>query len=391
MERKRLSDSSLKPTILIESDSRFGATFLSTKYRDHALNGEVLMDKITGEIFVKRATDGQIISFQQNKKLLNDIAFDFSILLMMNPSFSYPDARDSVEYNDSSFYISTNYDLVTINNEKVFNLLNEDIIIPGGPTSYNKLTFDVSGKSNGFICKCSTRDCDKAFIEFITNQYNKLVKDYSGVNEIYKAEKSRYNDSDIWKVNNAVIVYDVIVYRGETPHEYMNKEGSITINDDSLIMFDSDVYPVNDDTITKITVTIKSIKFDKLRFMLNYKNDIDLFTDSSNQTDQAEIDRAKAEAEAEQDMFNMIYNKLLPKDNNISIGEFNISYFINDGSSIELFGNDNIVALLDVPHIRRYIDKMTSLFGSRNAASVTVSNEQPAYAGLWFKPSIDTV
>ena len=46
-----------KPTIISEPDTRFAASMLSTKYRIHAVPGEVLMDKTSGEIFIKRPSD----------------------------------------------------------------------------------------------------------------------------------------------------------------------------------------------------------------------------------------------------------------------------------------------------------------------------------------------
>ena len=35
-------------------NSRFGTTFLDTKYRDRAIDDEVMIDKLTGEILYRR-------------------------------------------------------------------------------------------------------------------------------------------------------------------------------------------------------------------------------------------------------------------------------------------------------------------------------------------------
>ena len=131
------SDSSVKPTVIIGADSRFGTTFLSTKYRDKAVRGEALMDKTTGELYIKRVSDGKIVSFYQNKKMINDLVLELRMLLVNNKSFIYP--KDS----ESAFFISTNYDLVTINNETLYNLITDNVVIEGGPDDINKLIFTL--------------------------------------------------------------------------------------------------------------------------------------------------------------------------------------------------------------------------------------------------------
>ena len=162
------NESSVKPTVIIGADARFATTFLSTKYRDKAVAGEALMDKTTGELYIKRVSDGKIVSFYQNKKMIEDLVFELRLLLLNNPNFVYP-SKD-----DTGFYISTNYDLISINNETIFNLVTDDIVIPGTPDDINKLTFKLSGKTNAFFCRCCTRDIDKSFIEYLTIQYNTI-------------------------------------------------------------------------------------------------------------------------------------------------------------------------------------------------------------------------
>jgi len=62
-----ISSNDLKPIYQAKPDMRFATTFISNKYRDFAVKGEVLMDKATGEIFTKRPEDGRVVSFFQNK------------------------------------------------------------------------------------------------------------------------------------------------------------------------------------------------------------------------------------------------------------------------------------------------------------------------------------
>ncbi len=319
-----------QPATVVGADARFATTFLSTKYRDKAVAGEVLMDKTSGEIFIKRVSDGKIVSFYQNKKMLNDLTLDLRVLLRYYTSFTYP------MNDENAFYISTNYDLIAINNEALYNLTKDNITILGAPDDVNKLTFKVSGKSNGFFCRNSTRDIDKAFVEFITNQYN-----------------ITYNEVDRC---NAILTYDVIAVKGGVNHSYPNITANIMLNDDVAVFFPQNIYDELG-TIDSVIVTIKSITYNKIHTMIENKDTFD-------------------------ESFISAYNKLISNDGRIEVAEFNISYFIDDASDIELYGNEVVLALLDMPHINQYMYKMDKLVDS----NIVVSETKPTTACMWFKP-----
>ena len=158
--------STTRPTHYTTPDMRFGTTFLSTEYRDYAVEGEVLIDKISGEIFMKRPSDGRIISFHQNKKYMHDLVLELRVLLTNNESFLYP------VNNKSAYYVNTDYDLVAINDEAILNILENDTTISNTSTNpLYTLKFKVSKDCNGFFCRPTSRDCDKAIIEFMTNRF----------------------------------------------------------------------------------------------------------------------------------------------------------------------------------------------------------------------------
>lgn len=351
-----VSDSSVKPTVIVGADSRFATTFLSTKYRDKAVNGEALMDKTTGELFIKRPSDGKIVSFYQNKKMINDLAMDLRLLLINNTSFTYP-----ID-NNQAFYISTNYDLITINNEVLYNLMVDDIAIPGAPNDINKLSFTVSGQSNGFFCRSATRDIDKSFIEFITNQYNSIVKEFANIlddlPDDYVAEYNKFQSNPKWENSNATIKYDIAVIKDGESYLYSDIEDYIILNEDNVIFFPEQIY-TDLSEFDSVEVTIKAIIFDKLHFMVNNKDAFGtLFVES--------------------------YDKFIAHDGRIEVADFNISHFVNNATSIDLFGNETIIAFLDVPHITKYMEKMKALFGN---SRIEISKTQPNSACIWFKPN----
>ena len=116
-----LVEKDVKPTVIVEPDMRFATTFLSTKFRDYAVPGEALMDKTSGELFMKRPSDGKVISFHQNKKMIHDMILELRVLLVNNPGFRYPNS------NNESFFVSTNYDVIAMNNEHLIDLTKENI------------------------------------------------------------------------------------------------------------------------------------------------------------------------------------------------------------------------------------------------------------------------
>ena len=148
-----------KPTIISEPDTRFATSMLSTKYRIHAVPGEALMDKTSGEIFIKRPSDGKIVSFFQNKQLYYDLLMEVRLNIANNPEFKSPISSD--EFTGKSFMYSVNYDLANIHDggEKLINIVSES------QPSLSSPTFIFGAKSNGFFIRIATRDCDKAVVE----------------------------------------------------------------------------------------------------------------------------------------------------------------------------------------------------------------------------------
>ena len=148
------NNTDLRPTYVQKPDIRFATTFLSNKYRDFSVKGESLMDKETGEIFTRRPSDGRVVSFFQNKKYMHELMLELRVLLNNNVTFKYPEKTET-----NSYYLNTDYDLITINDDNPNNILKNNTTIPNtNDTNFHKLEFKVSTKSNGFFCRLTTRD-----------------------------------------------------------------------------------------------------------------------------------------------------------------------------------------------------------------------------------------
>ena len=75
----------------IQPNLRFGTSFLdSSEYRDRAANGEALMDKRTGEVVLKRKSDGSFIYFDRENLRLDDYIGNIRAITRSNVRFQYP-------------------------------------------------------------------------------------------------------------------------------------------------------------------------------------------------------------------------------------------------------------------------------------------------------------
>lgn len=325
----------LRPIIQAKPDMRFATTFISNKYRDFAVKGETLMDKATGEIFTKRPEDGRVVSFFQNKKYMSELMLDLRVMLNNNGSFIYPNTD-----NTDACYLSTDYDMMSLYDNQDINIIDNDQIIPNTENSITQIQFNLSNNTNGFFCRLTSRDSDKSIIEWITNQYNSICKNYNGDDIDFINEKEKFNLIEKWEDSNAVINYDVIVTLGEDIITYPVTD-YIRINEESCVIFPSSIGNATLQDADSIVVKINTISYEKIHFMFNHKLELgDKFTDG--------------------------LNKFIYPDNAIYIRYCNICSFVDSSTDIHLLGNEFIIAMMDVPYVRRYMMKMSKLTSESN-------------------------
>lgn len=338
-------DASKRPTFITKPNSRFATTMLSTEYRDYAVRGEEIVDKATGELFIKRPVDGKIISFHQNHKFIHDLVLELRVLLTNNLEFIYP------KNSDDAFYISKDFDVVTIQDEKYKSILDEDTIISNATdTTLHQMKFKLSKNTNGFFCKPMTRDTDKAVIEFLTNKYNSVLVNYDGDNSEALQQKNYLNTIEKWADSNVVINYTAHVTDGANEMSY-EFEDYIRLNEEMCILL-----PLTDIRVdfplgfTNVDITINSFSYEKIRFIMNHR---DLFGSD----------------------FNDELNKFICPDNKIQMNNVNFITFVDSSKDIDLLGNENIIALLDIPYVRRYMSKMSKL---KNSSEFIQSTYRPS-------------
>lgn len=264
--------SSSRPTEIISPDTRFAAAPLAYKYRDYSVPGEELQDKATGEIFIRRPADGKIVSYFQNKRYLYEQANELNIVLSSNTDYVYNRTKEG------SMYAFVDYDITTITKEERQNILTTNLIF--GEGRYG-IDFKLSVDTNKFICRLTTRDSDKAIIEYLTSLYDRVCKNYVGPDSTLNAEASFYTIYPMWDMSNALITYTVTATDGVETKEYTHTEG-VRLNDATCL--DIGKNQIDADFIsgcTGISVKLESVEYRKPRFVidhLSYFGDVDELT-----------------------------------------------------------------------------------------------------------------
>ena len=320
----------MPPTIITRPNQRFATSALSTKYRKYAVNGEILKDNTSGEIFYKRKDDGKVISFFQNKKYMHDLTLEVKVLLNNNRGFKYPSE------SEQAFFLSTNYDLTAINKEEVVNIYTDDNVINNEETeTLYTFRFYVSSVCNGFFFRAGTRDCDKPVIELITNYYNTMFKNYDGDVQEYLEQAARFNEEK-WEDSNATLHYTVSCRYESTTKVYQCKD-YIRLNESCMVPLPEQQMRVDFPSgISQILVSIDKIEYEKLHFMITHKDTI-----GGN--------------------FVPLLEKYIFQDARIEAHTVNVMHFIDYATDYLPLGNEILLAFVDLPYLMRYMKKMSAL------------------------------
>lgn len=324
-----------KPTYIAKPDMRFATTFLSYKYRDYAVIGESLQDKASGEIYTKRA-DGRTVSFFQNKKIYEDLCLKARIMLNNNPSFEWP----SLDEYGQSYFCGVNYDSLSFFKEKRLDILTTDVVFPNDPDNVTtQFKFNLSVNSNGFFICPTSRDPDKPAIDFLTAKYNEMFENYTGTNEAYALEASKFESNPKWKDSNAIIHYTVTVKSGDTIKVYTMMD-YIRINEICCVLIPSGkVHTDFPDGVDSILITIRGIQYYKIHFMVDHYDDFG-------------------------PEFQELYNHFVYPDNEMYIDWYEVYSFVDKAEDLMFLGNEFVVAFLDVPMFKEYLAKMGTLLSS---------------------------
>lgn len=339
---------SAPPNYIAKPNMRFGATYLDMKYRDYAANGELLVDKISGEHYIYRKEDGRFVSFDRHYRYAYELMTELNIVLSNTNDFILP---------DTGLYYNFDFDMYQLNANKSFDIFASDgTFIPGlDDTATPLMLFRLSKYSNGFIIRIVPRDSDRAVIEYLTACYNERYSDYSGTDPNVLEHTKRFVIDEYYN-SNAIITYRVRgVHKGGL--EYMEYTYSdiidyCRINETLAIKFPKNIlFEVNRDTLEYIEVEIVSINFLKLTHMRNM-------------------------VRTYPDVYQAGYNLYQSPDNKAILPYVNIIGFIDKPEQVyEIPLCKNLLTLLDLDYVIRALTRYSKI---KSGAAVIVSETEPS-------------
>lgn len=355
-----ISEDTLRPSFVYQPDTRFATAFISNEYRDFAVRGETIQDKSSGEIFIKRPEDGRVVSFFQNKKFIDDLMLNMKVSINTNADFIYP--TDSTE-NTDIFYAAIDYDMMEIKDNQTSNLdvLTNPIIstYPNNGNTYNYIKFRITPESNGFLIRPTSRDCDRALIQYAAAVYNDIVASYTGSDSDYVTQKNLLtggtgNGTDSkWYSMDSILQYDIVAFRGTAQvGRVENVRAYIRINEICFIKIPDSIFNIGDATYFEIT--IKQFEPTKVNFVGRKLQS--LGTKITNN-----------------------WTKLLYPDKKIYVNYLSVYSYIPSVSDLIYNGNEQTIALVDVPSVCRYMVKLGSII---TANALILSDTRP-HASEW--------
>lgn len=243
------------PKETLHPDVRFGTSFLDEKYRDKAVKGEILSDKIDAELFLKRPADGKLISFMRRNTYIYETINELNVEIQNHPNFLYPD--------EEAIFLSMYFDMFGIlGSDK--NIFLTDLMFTNRLDESKKVEFKVSNNSNGFFIKPKTRDNDRKSTSFLNLEFNRFEENHM-ITRPYEYQGMTY-----WENGDTILGYTVtttgILPDGSYTEVKSSGVSSIRTNENTLVEFPKN-YNYGLKEITSISVYIDYLKFPKLQMM----------------------------------------------------------------------------------------------------------------------------
>lgn len=240
----------------IQPNLRFGTSFLDTKYRERGVNGEVLMDKRTGEIAFKRVSDGSIIYFDRENLKLDDYITQISALKNTKVDYEYP-SKNNMEDISDTFFMTTLIDLQNFTTQEngeysEGNIFTNDLV--GLNDSDGEFTF--SQEMNGIFLNLMARPRDLRVIDFCSAIYNELHKDSKDDYIVSLKSQDGFEESDA-KVEYIVTVCDMNYQKTQ-----YTKTAYVRLNQFNLSLFND--INIKRNNCKYATIKIKSVCLHKL-------------------------------------------------------------------------------------------------------------------------------
>lgn len=232
---------SSRPVFEEKPDVRFGTTFLSNKYRDYAVEGEALMDKVTGELFIKREGDGTVVSHTRDKIATSDIIHNLWFLMKNNPDFKLIRKADIEKSN----FAICDVDMFSYFNGEA-DVARRDFKLD---FTADKLLLQYITSSGVFI-SVNTRTNDRVISDLFNAYYNEVLKTTTTLSSDITQEKERFRKN----FGKDLRVTYKVKCKNKTDSQYQtyDMEAYIKSNELSLLPIKTNLYNYD---ITEIEIS----------------------------------------------------------------------------------------------------------------------------------------
>ena len=340
----------------IQPNLRFGTSFLdSSKYRDRAANGEALMDKRTGEVVLKRKSDGSFIYFDRENLRLDDYIGNIRAITRSNVRFQYPTEYNTTDVENTFFetflldtqgFVPESENGLYCDGIKFKNNLREKNYVGD---NFDK-GFSISTKTNGIIVKLVSRPRDTSLIEYAAGIYNNYYKKYSDTDETILNEKKKLNEDATYEKSNVEIGITI------TGDKTFSTTAYLKLNEWSLILFEDNGTLLDFSDKNDVRVIIDYIRLPKIKINAN------MLTDSEKKQYQKLLDSSSA-------------NESNP-EKRIAITHAYVSTFVQNDSYMQLpdYRNSKVLELIG---LKPFTDSMRMIGNIASTEGVHISEIEP--------------
>ena len=341
---------------VFDADVRYGSSFLDVGKNKQSVSGEIMTDKLTGEVYLKRPQDDKIISFRQKSHTIYEAIQEFNIQFQSSIGFVYPE-------DPGSYLLGTKLDV----DEYLSNNNKTDILLQNHEFSkvvgeHDDFRFEVSNKTNGFYIKPITRLGDRNVCGYLTGQFSeheninfttvvRSFPDWLDLSALYDSAYlyTEWKKLDNWKSSNGLVDCTIKVVGsnedGNTIENIKSFTTAIQLNEYSYIRFPDD-YNEEMVDIYSVNVIVTKIYAPKLEYERYLAND------STSSTG-----------------INTIVDRMMEIDDKVVLQSVDTFYFISGASQLPTNKNTIIDQCVDVEFLTQAIVYLSTSSGSRSIQS----------------------
>ena len=336
-----------------DADVRYGSSFLSVDNHRHSVPGEIMTNKVTGEVYLKRPGDGKIISFRQKSHTLYEAIQEFNIQFQSSVGFTHPEYPGS--YLLGTKFLADEFEP----DENKKDILKEYHEFSKNDYKYKDFIFEVSGDTNGFYLKPITRLGDRNICGFLSGMFREQeFSEFNGLTKTFEdwlLDNPKYNDSYLytewkqfgpeWTSSNALVDCEIKTTGMDNVGNILENKESFTVpinfNEFSYVGFPEE-YKLGMEKVMNTTVTIKRVYSPKL-----------------------EYERFLADEPTAASGVNGIVTRMMDLDNRVVLQSIDLFYFISSSVQLPTCEHMIIDQCVDVEFLDKAIVYLATSSGAR--------------------------